>query len=230
MSQRFINNKGVSIEYYSLNSESISVPLVIVPGAIVGAGDVFESVNAFCDLKTIIISLRGRGSSSKPVSGYSLNDQISDLEAVIKHEGINEFYLFGHSVGAGIASGYTVKHPKQIKGLILGDYPPGYPNSTPEWAEYVRKNCEGVSENLLNGLVKDGVKQFFLNALAALKTKTLILKAGGADSILPIELAQKINNSLPNSELVILNNCGHEIFDSNPEEVFNELRKFMDLY
>jgi pimeloyl-ACP methyl ester carboxylesterase len=228
MSKKFTNNNGISIEYYSLNNDMSSIPLVIIPGAIVGAGDIVEGTQSICNIKTFVISIRGRGESSKPTSGYSMNDQISDIEAVIKAEVIHEFYIFGHSVGAGISSGYAVKHPEQVKGLILGDYPPGYPKFTAAWAENIRKNFEGISENLVNGLLNESEKKYFLNELAEFKIKTLILKSGGGDSLLSIENAQKINSALPNSNLVILNNCGHEMFNDDPKEVFDEVKKFMD--
>ncbi len=227
MQQKFTDNNGILIEYYSLNNEMSGVPLVIIPGAIVGAGDIVESIKSSCNIKTFVISIRGRGESSKPETGYSMNDQISDIESMIKVEGLNEFYLLGHSVGAGVSSGYAVKHPEHIKGLILGDYPPGYPKFNDAWAEKVKKNIEGVSENMLNGLVNESEKKYFKDDLAELNIKTLILKSDGEDSILPIELAQKINASLPNSKLVILINCGHEMFDEAPKLVFDEVKKFM---
>ena len=227
MQQKFANNNGLLIEYFSLNNEMSNIPLVIIPGAINGAGDNIENIAKYSNLKTIVVSLRGRGESSIPETAYSINDQLTDIESVINAEGIKEFYLFGHSVGAGIASGYTIKHPEQVKGLILGDYPPGYPNFNDEWAQKVKNNFPAISEDFVKGLVKDSEKLFFLNELAEINIKTLILKSGGSDSILSIELAQKIQTTLTNSILAVLDNCGHEMFDEDPEQVFDEVKEFM---
>ncbi len=210
-----------------MNHEMSSIPVVIIPGAVNGAGDNIQNIAKHTHAKTIVVSIRGRGESSKPVSGYTLNEQISDIEAVVQAEGLNEFVIFGHSVGAGISSGYAVNNPAMIKGLVLGDYPPGYPNFNDEWAKNVLNNFPGISEDFVNGIVNDSEKKFFLNELAELNIRTLILKSGGSDSILPIELAQKIHSALTSSKLVVLNGCGHEMFDEDPGQVFDEVKKFL---
>ena len=60
MSKKFTDINGISIEYYSLNNEMSGFPLVIIPGAIVGAGDIVECIKHVCNIKTIVISIRGR--------------------------------------------------------------------------------------------------------------------------------------------------------------------------
>ncbi len=227
MPQKFAENNELLIEYIHVNEDAANIPLVIVPGAIVGAGDVYEEIKNYIRLNTIFISIRGRGESSKPETGYSLDEQVSDIECVVSNEKLDEFYLMGHSNGAGIASCYTLKYPGKVKGLILADYAPGYPKLTNEWAARVRENVPDINDNLLNGLVNDSVKQYFLDALAEIDVKVLLLKAGGEDSLLQAELAEKIRSKLKNCELKEIHDCSHEMFADKPEEVLTLVEEFM---
>ena len=228
MPQKFAINNDLSIEYHVLNDTKEGIPLVIVPGAVVGAAEVVESIRSNCNIKTIVISLRGRGESSKPIEGYSLEEQVSDIESVVKNEKLDAMYILGHSNGAGIAAKFALMNKNIIKGLILADFPPGYPPFPAEWAEHVKSNRPDVSENLINGLARDSVKQFFLDELAASRLKVSLLKSGGEDSLLQAGLAEKIQATIPGCEYKIIENSGHEMFNENPKEVFAVVKKFME--
>ena len=54
--------------------------------------------------------------------GYTLEDHISDIDAVIKHLGLKEFILFGYSRGVSYTIGYAIQNASLLKGLIIGDF------------------------------------------------------------------------------------------------------------
>jgi len=229
MQEKFVKNGKVQIQYLIVNYSPDKIPLVIIPGAIVGADDFYEGMKDKVNFYCIIISIRGRGKSSCPAEGYSKEDQISDIEAVVNEERINNFYILGHSVGAGLASYYSVKYPEKIKGLIIADYLPRYPQFNTKWSERIRShyNEDEVSENFLNGIVRDAVKEDYTDALAKCSFKTLLLKAGKEDSLLPLETANKILENLTNASLKVIDDSGHEMFWEKPEEVLRVIAEFI---
>ena len=229
MQEKFVKNGEVEIQFLVVNHSPDKIPLVIIPGAIVGAEDFYEGIKHHVNFYCIIISIRGRGKSGKPVEGYSIEEQISDIDAVVNQEKLNKFYILGHSVGGGLASFYSVKHPEKIMGLIIADYLPRYPQFTTKWAERIRShyNDEEISENFLNGIVKDAVKEDFTDALAKCDFKKLLLKAGKENSLMPIEKANELCEKLPNTSLKEINDSGHEMFWEKPEEVLMMIEEFI---
>ncbi|HEY3251821.1 MAG TPA: alpha/beta hydrolase, partial [Ignavibacteria bacterium] len=134
MKEKFVKNGEVEVQYLAVNYSPAETPLIIIPGAIVGADDFYNDIKEYADFYYIIISLRGRGKSSSPISGYTKDDHISDIDAVIKNEFLDNFYILGHSFGASVASYYSIKNSEKISGLIIADFPPVYPAYSEDWA------------------------------------------------------------------------------------------------
>ncbi|MCI0450640.1 MAG: alpha/beta hydrolase [Chlorobi bacterium] len=227
MQEKFTNNGEIQIQYLIVNHSPDKIPLIIIPGAMVSAEDFYNDVIDHLSFYCIIISVRGLGKSSAPLNGYSKAHLIADVEAVVVEEELKEFYILGHSFGASIASAYSLKYSQKVKGLILADYPPGYPEYSSEWAQMIRKNNPSVSENLVNGLLNESIHEMFTEALAKCGFNILILKGGNEDSLLKIGFVNKIIKKLPNSSLKIIDNCGHEMFIEKPKEVLKEIKYFI---
>ncbi|MBW7454861.1 alpha/beta fold hydrolase [Paenibacillus sepulcri] len=133
------NNNDVKIHYYDSleksKSDGNSIPLVVCPGLSETAEEYIDLLEAVSPRRCILLSFRGRGGSDTPVHGYNLDDHVSDLEAVVRHAGVELFHLFGYSRGASYALGYAQKHKGQIKSLILGDYPPEHRAMSEDWTK-----------------------------------------------------------------------------------------------
>lgn len=65
--------------------------------------------------------LRGRGSSGRPPSGYSLEHHLADLRALGDRLHPEPVVLMGHSLGAFIALAFAARHPGRVRGLVLLD-------------------------------------------------------------------------------------------------------------
>jgi pimeloyl-ACP methyl ester carboxylesterase len=227
MNKKFVDNNVVKISYYTINPSQDTPPLVIIPGAISGAEDIYEFIKDVTGRYCIIISIRGRGNSSKPVSGYSKDEQISDIEAVIKEEKTNKLYLAGHSFGASLASAFAIKYPDKILGLILADFPPYYPKYSEKWAERILQNVPEIDKNFVNGIVRDGAPENLAVELSALSLKILILKAK-ENSLLENEKFKIICESLAGAAFKTINS-GHEMFYENPAETMAEINNFINI-
>ena len=79
----WVKNNGVRINY--LDSELVNkhIPLFFFPGMLTTAQDYVEDIKVMAPRRCLSLSLRGRGKSDTPVSGYALDDHVSDIEAVV---------------------------------------------------------------------------------------------------------------------------------------------------
>jgi long-chain acyl-CoA synthetase len=70
--------------------------------------------------RVVALDLRGHGLSDRPISSYSMDELLHDLELVVA--GLNlpsKFVLLGHSFGAAMAATYATKHPDRVERLVL---------------------------------------------------------------------------------------------------------------
>ncbi len=112
----FVNNAGVNISYYKINEEVGGLPLIIIPGITNSANEVIAAFSEDLPIYHIVISLRGRGKSDSPESNYSLDDQAGDINAVVAVENLAGYFLFGYSVGTGIAIRAAALNKDKVKG------------------------------------------------------------------------------------------------------------------
>jgi DNA-binding NarL/FixJ family response regulator len=59
------------------------------------------------------------GSSDRSVPAVSVDAWTKDVEAVVRHLGLQRFALYGSDIGAAIAITYASKHPEEVSHLIL---------------------------------------------------------------------------------------------------------------
>lgn len=71
----------------------------------------------------VMYDLRGHGRSEQPPEGYSLQQMILDLRALLAELGLGDerVTLVGNSSGVTIALAYAVRFPEQVDGLVLID-------------------------------------------------------------------------------------------------------------
>ena len=69
----------------------------------------------------LAMDLRGRGLSEKPASGYSVSQHCRDIDALLKHEKLEQVAVLGHSLGALIGLEFAAKFPESVVRLILVD-------------------------------------------------------------------------------------------------------------
>ena len=72
--------------------------------------------------RAIALDLRGhRWSESAKTGDYSMAGMAGDIEAVVRHLGLERLVLVGHSMGGGVALTYAGAHPERVAGLLLVD-------------------------------------------------------------------------------------------------------------
>jgi len=70
--------------------------------------------------RCIALDLRGHGKSDKPLTEYSVDEMIADIEAVLAALKVDEaFVMMGHSFGGALAATFAHRYPERISKLVL---------------------------------------------------------------------------------------------------------------
>ncbi|MPY34436.1 alpha/beta hydrolase [Streptomyces adustus] len=86
---------------------------------------------AAAGLDVVMYDLRGHGRSERPPDGYTLDDGIDDLRALLDRLAVTgPVHLVGNSYGGTIAFGYAARYPGQVASVSLIESEP----ATAAWA------------------------------------------------------------------------------------------------
>src|SRR3982074_3496619 len=86
-----------------------------------------------------MIDTRGHGLSAAPTTGFTLEQLVSDVLAVLQALGLGQVALLGHSMGAHVAAQLAERHPEIVRALLLED-PPWRGTSVPTESSNEDKN------------------------------------------------------------------------------------------
>ncbi len=71
--------------------------------------------------RVIAFDLRGRGLSDKPDTGYSMENHVLDIKALMDDLNLDRVVLMGHSLGASVVASFAAKYPKRVDKAVLID-------------------------------------------------------------------------------------------------------------
>ncbi len=225
----WVDNNGVQLHYLESRSGSSHslLPIVFVPGALGSAENYLKEMASLDPRKCVAISLRGRGKSDAPETGYTFERQVSDVEAVMKKIGLTEFCLMGYSVGVSYAIGFATRHVTHVRGLIIGDYSARYPIFRPEWVNNAL-TFPGAKAQAVRGIQRDSREVLLWDALERIECPVLVLRGGQAHSLLPGEKAEKYRHHLRNVKIVTFGESGHELSKPDFQKYIGTLREFLE--
>ncbi|EGA90226.1 hypothetical protein GPDM_06770 [Planococcus donghaensis MPA1U2] len=232
-----VDNNGTNIHFIDSKFEANQdLPFIIVPGLSETAEDYIPLLKALAPRRCIAITLRGRGSSDAPLNGYTLEDHISDIDAVIKHLGLNEIILMGFSRGVSYTLAYALAHLDSIKGLVLGDYPALHSKLPPKWADFFsalppwrgRALSERMKTHAIDGLQKDSKYVEFWDELNAIKCPVLIIRGEKQGSALSIADGEMYLEKVPQANLVVFEESDHNIFEPNLDRFIDRVELFFN--
>jgi pimeloyl-ACP methyl ester carboxylesterase len=116
------NINGIEI-YYERHGDR-GEPLVLVHGYTGDITDWRHQLPEFSKThRVLIMDHRGHGRSHAPVdrSQYTIENMVSDVEALIEHAGFERYHLLGHSMGGAIAQEIAVGSGARLMSLTLHD-------------------------------------------------------------------------------------------------------------
>ncbi|MEJ2248990.1 MAG: alpha/beta hydrolase [Candidatus Lokiarchaeota archaeon] len=208
------------------------------------------------DFNILRFDLRGHGRSTKPEEGYTIRNYVDDLNEILsKLSWQNNIYLIGHSLGAMIGVIYSLENPSHVKRLVLIDsfchFSQESVNNLLERIEtYTLKEfCEIIirrslipfnqnKANLIENLILNNMTgKNCLNAVRAysgfqicgelqnLRIPTLIV-VGEKDQITPTWASEMMHSWIPNSNLVVISEAGHQINLNHHKQLNNIIQSF----
>jgi len=209
---RFSINKDISIHYLELTNYSPDLmSLVYVPGALGFAEHFKEEMRILSPRHCLSLSLRGNGKSDAPLEGYSLEDHVSDIEAVINESRLKDYCLMAYSMGVPYVIQHASNYPEQVKGIILCDYPAKYPAIPESWVDtvlskgYIKEDRQHVAR----GIQRDSKEVELWENLKGIDCPVLILKGGTNHSLLKERAIEKYKGILSNVKVVEFSDSGH---------------------
>ncbi len=116
MKSCFISNGQVKIHVLDNENDSPNLPSLLVAGGLWEPAERAMPILSGLSSHVVAFSFRGRGLSSTPVTGYDLDDHLSDMEAVVKGIGLKNYCVLGFSRGASYALGWRLAISRKCAG------------------------------------------------------------------------------------------------------------------
>jgi pimeloyl-ACP methyl ester carboxylesterase len=131
-----ISNGSVALHVVA-NSErgNEDFAVAVVPGLSETAEDWRALLEQALPVSAAALTLRGRGASDKPVSGYTAAEHASDIAAFVSHFAAGSVLLVAFSRSVAYALEYAIARPPKLAGLVLLDYPPRHTALRPGWSQ-----------------------------------------------------------------------------------------------
>jgi haloalkane dehalogenase len=102
--------------------------------------------------RVVLFDFLGFGESDKPGTGYSFDQQVDDLRAVVDHLGLDEVFPVAHDAGGPAAVNFALRHPERVAEVaMLNSFYANAPTLRfPEFIEfYATPSLKGLSRHLL---------------------------------------------------------------------------------
>jgi pimeloyl-ACP methyl ester carboxylesterase len=189
--------------------------------------------------EALLYDLRGHGKSERPATGYTLDEMVSDLEAVLTATvAQTPVFLVGNSFGGLLGLAFAARYPERARGLVLIDGHLGESGWTDRMAATLELEGEARDQQIMisfqswlgrhserkstrladaasklvygTSLVRD-MKQSGALADEELSRVTCpVLAIYGETSDLRAQ-AERVAARIPTAELVVLPGCSHSV-------------------
>lgn len=236
MTDSFIQNGDVRLHTLRDGDDDDLVPLLIVPGLSESADDYAGLIDALAPRRCVAVTLRGRGRSDVPVSGYGLGDHVGDVTAAASLLGDRRFCLYAFSRGVTYGLGYAVANPSRLAGLIVGDYPAYHSALPAEFPErFLATSWRGtpaperIAADAVRAIQRESHEEALWDRLPALDCPALVLHGSAAKgSALSDAQIDKYRRALRQVTVTALPESGHDLLSPDPAPFVATVRSFLE--
>jgi pimeloyl-ACP methyl ester carboxylesterase len=222
-------------------------PLILLHGGF-GSADVWANQIPVFSKHYYVIApdSRAQGRTTDSDAPISYHLMAEDVIRLMDYLGINSAFIVGWSDGGDIGIDLAIHHPERVKALVAfgaNISPDGYQDS---FLNYVRISTvddiklmvgkaylEKMPDSARLPIILEKIRSlyltepsFTLKELAAITAPTLILD-GQNETVIRLDQPQKIAESIPGAQLVILPNAGHNAVSENPVAWNNAVLDFL---
>ncbi len=236
MADTFLKNGDIRLHAFdNKSSNRKQIPLLIVPGLAETAADYIDLIDYLAPRRCVAITLRGRGLSDAPMTGYSLRDHVSDIAAARATIDRETICLMAFSRGVAYGLGYAVDHAPELAGLILGDYPAFHSSLPPEFVERFlgtvwrgKPVSETFAAHALRAIQIEAREVVFWDRLDVIACPSLILHgAEKSGALLSGDNLDRYRTHLLRSTIEGFPQSGHDLREPNPETFHGMISSFL---
>ena len=249
----FFEYEGKNV-FYQIIEKKATKAIIFIHGSGESSYSWKEQVEQMnLDYSVIAIDLPSHGKSSE-FKKLSLDLYVDVIKNLIEFLSLREVILAGHSLGGAIVQSYYLKHPENVKALILCSTGAKlrvskiildstkknfkeYLDSVPVGAFY-RKTSKEVIEEFIEEVEKVSPKVVHadysicdkfdvMNKVKAIRVPCLII-VGKADRLTPLKYSQYFKENLEKAELVVIDKASHMVMLEKPEEFNLALLEFIE--
>jgi len=186
----------------------------------------------------------------------SIEDYAKWLHEYVRRGGDPHPVLIGHSLGGAIALMYALKHPEDVKGLVLvstgarlrvrPDLLKLIEDLIPDPARWLKKVAEpplslvdpDVKQKILEGMAKVGpavqLNDFLccdrfdiMDEVSRISVPTLVIN-GTDDNMTPLKYARYLADKIPVAKLLIMEGTTHYCLLEKPAEANRAIEEFLN--
>ena len=161
------------------------------------------------------------------MAGFTFADHVGDVEAIIAAAGLTRFCLFAYSMGVPFALEVAARHPEQIAGMIIGDYPAQYPAIAPEWVERAVTAGFETPRFVLDGIQADSKETPLWDRLPQITGPVLIVRGDQPDSILTTAHVSNMSQAC-RKRWQLCFGSGHQLWEPDSARYLDTIRFFLD--
>ncbi len=224
--------------FKKIDGDPSKFPLLYIPGL---SGTAEEGSSFISNLEGsghLTFSMRGRGKSSTPNDGYSVDDHADDIEDIICDLGLKNFVLHGYSIATLYVLRAAQKYNRQPSAFILCDYPACEKKLAHDWVDTFSKmtiSGKSVLENIsIETLAKIQINSNNRNSvevLAGIKCPVIII-AGSNSVVFPPSLLKEADRedyikNLDDVKMHLIEGGGHFLRDTHRNEYVQIIKNFL---
>jgi pimeloyl-ACP methyl ester carboxylesterase len=246
-----INNAKIYYEAYG-DKNPAHTPIVLIHGSTVDHTEWAPVIPALAKHYPVFApDCRGHGKSNNPHRSYSFRELADDVAVFVHVMGYEKAHIIGHSNGGNVALVTLMEHREIVQTCIpqaanayitryLIEREPIYfdaqriERDAPDWMnEMIALHGETNGKNYWRDLVwqtmKETISEPNYSPAELQRGDRPVLVIMGADDTAnaPDEHAQYIANNIPNAELWIPENTGHNVHSERPEEWLAKVLDFL---
>jgi pimeloyl-ACP methyl ester carboxylesterase len=199
------------------------VPVVLVPGWGERAEEWDALLAALAPRAAVAISVRGRGRSDAPATGYAWDDHVDDVAAVVDHLGWPRTALVGFSRGSSYALGYALRRPETVPVLVIGDYQARHVGMPVSWVDDTMRStwrgipmAERVPRAVAEGVQRDSVEIPLWDRVAAAPFRLHVIRAG-RKAVVDDAAADRYRTARPDVTFTVLADANHDLWGRDPD-------------
>jgi long-chain acyl-CoA synthetase len=193
-------------------------------------------------MRVVAPDMRGHGLSDDPAQlPCTMKELVDDFELTLERLNVSRpFYLLAHSFGGAIATEYTLRHPEDVRGLVLIGVPSRFivreivrrlmivPDPVFSWVAKTIKVALFAPQRTLKRMLANVLPTWRgYERMQQLHVPSLVM-IGQRDNVFLRESYEDVARAIPGAQQVVIPVSAHLVQLERPDAVNRAIRRFVD--